>query len=210
MKEQLIARGVPAQQVAVIPHGSLALESRDPVESRRALGIPENAKVVLFFGFIWTGKGLERLLSAFRLLSRRVPDAFLYIGGYTRLRRWGVYVKYLQLRSGPLRRLQACEALRRLRARRLLCRRCTPPRTSSRCRTSRTTRRSPALSIRPPGWASSCCARESGSSMRSAKQISPDLVVDPHSSEEWAHGLERLLVDSAYAAGMRTKIRGVR
>lgn len=86
MRRDLLERGVPAAKIVVIPHGSRPMEQRDPAESRRALGLPELSRVVLFFGFIWPGKGLGFLLQAFARLARRIPDALLYIAGYTRLR----------------------------------------------------------------------------------------------------------------------------
>src|SRR5581483_9368024 len=56
MREDLIARRVPAERIVVIPHGSKAMEQRDPAESRAALRLPADGKIVVFFGFIWLGK----------------------------------------------------------------------------------------------------------------------------------------------------------
>ncbi len=99
MKSDLLARGVPADKVVVLPHGSKPMAERDQAESRRQLAIPADAKVVLFFGYIWLGKGVDFLLSAFARLARRLPEAFLYVGGHTRSKKYSVYVSYLKARS---------------------------------------------------------------------------------------------------------------
>jgi glycosyltransferase involved in cell wall biosynthesis len=98
MRADLIARGIPGDQIVVIPHGSRAMEVRDPVASRRELGIPADAKVVLFFGFVWLGKGLSFLLDVFADVHRRLPDAYLFVGGHTRKSIWGFYMTYLRAR----------------------------------------------------------------------------------------------------------------
>jgi glycosyltransferase involved in cell wall biosynthesis len=63
------------------------------------LGLPADAKIVLFFGFIWPGKGLDFLLNVFRDVARQMPEAYLLVGGHTRRRVWGSYVDYLRLRA---------------------------------------------------------------------------------------------------------------
>lgn len=205
MKTELVARGIDEARVAVIPHGSLALEARDPVASRAALDIPENAKVVLFFGIIWSGKGLERLLSAFRILSKRVPDAFLYIGGYTRLRRWGVYVKYLQLRA----------ALLGISKRTKLWGAYVPdedvPSVYSAADVVAMPYRQDYASVsgvvhQTAGIGKLMLCSRIAKFDEVSDHISPELLVDPESSTEWAAGLERLLVDRPYAEDMRARI----
>jgi glycosyltransferase involved in cell wall biosynthesis len=99
MRSDLIARGVPAEKIAVLPHGSKPMEERDIAESRRKLGIPVDAKVVLFFGYIWLGKGIDFLLSVFARVARRLPDAYLFVGGHTRSSLFSSYVSYLKLRA---------------------------------------------------------------------------------------------------------------
>ena len=99
MKEDLIARGLDGGRIAVIPHGTPAMQVMDKAESRAALGLPSDAKIVLFFGFIWPGKGLDFLLKAFRDAARQMPEAYLLVAGYTRRRVWGSYVDYLRVRA---------------------------------------------------------------------------------------------------------------
>lgn len=98
MRRDLGARDVDVNKVHVIPHGSKAIEARDPVASKAELGIPADAKVVLFFGFVWLGKGIDFLLDVFARVQKQVPEAFLYVGGHTRRNLWSFYMKYLRAR----------------------------------------------------------------------------------------------------------------
>jgi glycosyltransferase involved in cell wall biosynthesis len=102
MKHDLITRGVAPDLIAVVPHGSRILPEGDVAQSRAQLQIPLDAKVVLFFGFIWLGKGIDFLLDVFRGVQRRVPEAFLLVGGHTRHARWSFYVSYLRARAALL------------------------------------------------------------------------------------------------------------
>jgi glycosyltransferase involved in cell wall biosynthesis len=99
MKHDLIARGVAPDHIAVVPHGSRILPEVDGTAIRAQLQIPQDAKVVLFFGFIWLGKGIDFLLDVFRGVQRQVPEAFLLVGGHTRHPRWSIYVRYLRARA---------------------------------------------------------------------------------------------------------------
>ncbi len=99
MKSDLVSRGLSPEKIAVIPHGTPTMPVLDRAECRSKLGLPANAKLVLFFGFIWPGKGLDFLLKVFRDVQRQVPEAFLLVGGHTRSRLWGSYVDYLKLRA---------------------------------------------------------------------------------------------------------------
>ncbi|HJX51626.1 MAG TPA: glycosyltransferase [Polyangia bacterium] len=102
MKHDLITRGVAPDRIAVVPHGSRILSEGDGTASRAQLQIPRGAKVILFFGFLWLGKGIEFLLDVFRGVQRQVPEAFLLVGGHTRHRRWSFYVATLRARAALL------------------------------------------------------------------------------------------------------------
>ena len=73
----------PAVPLAVVPHpvydGFGAPVPRD--RARAALGLPPDAPVFLFFGFIRRYKGLDVLLDAWGEVVRRVPDARLVVAG---------------------------------------------------------------------------------------------------------------------------------
>ena len=99
MKRDLVSRGLTPDKIAVIPHGTPTMPVLEKVECRATLDLPRDAKMVLFFGFIWPGKGLDFLLRVFRDVQRQVPEAFLLVAGHTRRRLWGSYVDYLRLRG---------------------------------------------------------------------------------------------------------------
>jgi glycosyltransferase involved in cell wall biosynthesis len=77
--------GIPADRIAVIPHGSYELffsKGRLSKERARAeVGLPPKARVLLFFGLIKRYKGLEFLLEAFERIEKKFPDAVLTIVG---------------------------------------------------------------------------------------------------------------------------------
>jgi glycosyltransferase involved in cell wall biosynthesis len=75
---------VQADKISVIPHGNYLhalrpLMTRDA--SRDMLGIPRDAKVLLFFGQIKTVKGLDILLKAMPAVLERHPETVLLIAG---------------------------------------------------------------------------------------------------------------------------------
>jgi len=70
-------------KVFVIPHGTdtYSVEERSS-GSKWHVGL-SGKRIVLFFGFIVPGKGLEILLRSFSRVMNKIPDAFLMIaGGY--------------------------------------------------------------------------------------------------------------------------------
>jgi beta-1,4-mannosyltransferase len=70
-------RGVPA---AVIPHGHYRQQYPLPRSNgRQELGIPEDARVMMFFGTVRAYKNIEALVKAFQ--GVRDPRAILYVAG---------------------------------------------------------------------------------------------------------------------------------
>ena len=64
----------------IIPHGHYRAEyPPSSVDARRALGIPEQAKVFMFFGAVRDYKNVDALVRAFRKVT--IPNAFLYVSG---------------------------------------------------------------------------------------------------------------------------------
>jgi glycosyltransferase involved in cell wall biosynthesis len=104
MRDDLVARGIDPAKITVIPHGSRIVTPLDKALSLRALGIPEGRRVVLFFGFVWLGKGLSFLLEVFGQVARRVPDAVFYLGGHVRKKTFygEAYMAYLRAKVRAL------------------------------------------------------------------------------------------------------------
>lgn len=84
-RRELIERlGVCAAKISVIPHGHYLEAVRrmpDNAEAKRALGIPESKKVVLFFGHIKDVKGLDLLLEAVPEVALEIPEVAFLIAG---------------------------------------------------------------------------------------------------------------------------------
>jgi D-inositol-3-phosphate glycosyltransferase len=75
---------VNKDRVAVIPHGNYLNHlgvKMNPREAKISLGLPEDAKMLLFFGQIKAVKGLDTLIKALPAILKRHPDAFLCIAG---------------------------------------------------------------------------------------------------------------------------------
>jgi len=76
--------GVPANRIAVIPHGTWTHEEITLSNIRDKIPI-KNKRIVLFVGNIFRRKGLHVLLKAFPEVIRQVPDACLLVVGNERI-----------------------------------------------------------------------------------------------------------------------------
>jgi len=87
-RPHLAARfGVPEDRIRVVPHGSYDAFRTHPVDraaARRLLGVPADARLVLFFGEIRREKNLDGLVRAMAEVRRRVPQARLLAAGKLR------------------------------------------------------------------------------------------------------------------------------
>ncbi len=85
MKEELSLRfRVPPKKISVIPHGinvRTQVKNISQHEAREQLGIPENLKVLLFFGLIDYYKGLDIALEAFKKIADADSSFFFLIAG---------------------------------------------------------------------------------------------------------------------------------
>ena len=96
-RELLASLPVTSEKVVVIPHGNYLNEIEELPESstaRKALGLPLNAKVLLFFGQIKAAKGLDILLAAMPDIIAAEPKVKLVVAG----RLWKeTFQKYQQI-----------------------------------------------------------------------------------------------------------------
>ncbi len=70
--------------ISIIPHGNYTPFINiqyDKEKSKEQLGIPNNRRILLFFGMIKKVKGLEVLLSALKDVIKQNPDVLLVIAG---------------------------------------------------------------------------------------------------------------------------------
>ena len=76
--------GVPSHKISVIPFGlnsTVPNTGQTPAESRQRLRLAPADKVLLFFGNIAPYKGLNYLVDAVSLLTKRMPECRLVIAG---------------------------------------------------------------------------------------------------------------------------------
>jgi glycosyltransferase involved in cell wall biosynthesis len=62
-------------------YNAFKLTDISKLDARKKLGLPENLKVLLFFGFVREYKGLKHLLNAMPLIVNKIPDCKLMIVG---------------------------------------------------------------------------------------------------------------------------------
>lgn len=72
--------GIPPKKINVIYHGT-EISNQDKQESRKRLGLPANANILLMFGFIRPHKNFHVVLEAFVEIQKRVKDVYLFIAG---------------------------------------------------------------------------------------------------------------------------------
>ncbi len=89
MKRQLMEGfHIRPGKITVIPHGIIDVApctGLTKVQARRRLGLAENARVLLFFGYITPYKGLEHLIAAFGKLREKSDLYRLVIAGRVHL-----------------------------------------------------------------------------------------------------------------------------
>jgi glycosyltransferase involved in cell wall biosynthesis len=78
--------GVDARRAPLLPNVEVDPDAPDRATIRRALGVPPDAELVVFFGFVHPVKGLRYLAEAVAKLSAQRPNLHLLIlGGFTSL-----------------------------------------------------------------------------------------------------------------------------
>jgi glycosyltransferase involved in cell wall biosynthesis len=86
IRDEFLGAGVPPQKVALIPHGVDTARFRpvtadERVALRQRLGLPVDGRIIIYTGRLLRGKGLEALITAFRLIAAAEPSTHLVIVG---------------------------------------------------------------------------------------------------------------------------------
>ena len=90
LREYLVSRGVRQERIVTLPGPGTNLErfSVDEdtrrqwrEETRRQLGIPDDARVIVIVARVVPDKGIDELISALPMVRRRIPEARLLIVG---------------------------------------------------------------------------------------------------------------------------------
>ncbi|MEJ2886024.1 glycosyltransferase family 4 protein [Actinomycetospora aeridis] len=78
--------GVEARRAPLLPNVEVDPTAPDRASTRRALGVPADAELVVFFGFVHPVKGLRYLVDAIARLAGQHPALHLLVlGGFTSL-----------------------------------------------------------------------------------------------------------------------------
>ncbi len=82
-KKQLVEyRGINADKIDVIPHGIMPVQNEQKMmDARKKLDLPDDRKILLFFGSIRPNKGLDVLLKSMQEVVRYNPYILLVIAG---------------------------------------------------------------------------------------------------------------------------------
>ena len=86
IRDEFLGAGVPPQRVALIPHGADTSRFRpatadERLALRQRLGLPLDGRIIIYTGRLLRGKGLEALVTVFRLIAAAEPSAHLVIVG---------------------------------------------------------------------------------------------------------------------------------
>jgi glycosyltransferase involved in cell wall biosynthesis len=77
----ILARlGIPAEKIHIIPHGT-EISDEERKTSRKRLGLPQDGKILLMFGFVKKHKCLHIVLQALGEILERVENAYLFVAG---------------------------------------------------------------------------------------------------------------------------------
>lgn len=80
-QEAILTRlGVPSKKIHIIPHGT-ELSDEDKDASRKKLGLPIDARILLMFGFIKKHKCLHIVIEALVEILEKFKDVYLFVAG---------------------------------------------------------------------------------------------------------------------------------
>ena len=79
-KAILVRLGIPSEKIHIIFHGT-ELSNEDQKASRKRLGLPVDAKILLMFGFVKKHKCLHVVLDALVEILEKIKDVYLFVAG---------------------------------------------------------------------------------------------------------------------------------
>jgi len=80
-QEDILDRlGIPSKKLKVIYHGT-EISNQDKEESRKRLGLPAAANILLMFGFIRPHKNFHIVLDALVEIRKKIKDVYFFIAG---------------------------------------------------------------------------------------------------------------------------------
>ncbi|PIU66554.1 MAG: hypothetical protein COS84_05610 [Armatimonadetes bacterium CG07_land_8_20_14_0_80_40_9] len=79
-RDLLIREGAEADKISLIAHGT-EITDVDQISSRQRLGLPQEGKIILMFGFIKPFKCIHIVLDALKEVLNEVGDAYFFVAG---------------------------------------------------------------------------------------------------------------------------------
>lgn len=78
----LLGWNCPKDKAELIPHGTKIIGVPTKADARKELSLPEDAKIILSWGFIWESKGILDLVKILAEIKKTYPNAiFVHAGG---------------------------------------------------------------------------------------------------------------------------------
>ena len=84
MKEELVRQSVRETIIHVVPVGTEISKQANKIEARRKLELPEHSRIILSVGFFGKSKRKELIIEALPEVLKTVPDAYVFFAGYVR------------------------------------------------------------------------------------------------------------------------------
>jgi len=97
-KSILTRLGISSEKIHIIPHGS-ELSNEEKKNSRKKLGLPEDGKILLMFGFVRPHKCVHTVIEALVQILKEVKNVYIFIAGglgTTAIQRDKEYVKFIK------------------------------------------------------------------------------------------------------------------
>ena len=90
---------IDENKISIIPHGTITpyqkIKNIPMEKARKHLNIPSNKKVILFFGYMWSYKGLDILLKSLKIVKQNMENVVLLLAGQP-LRDWKKYEEIIR------------------------------------------------------------------------------------------------------------------
>lgn len=204
--EELLRQGLPPEKVVVIPHGTTPHTGREPMESRKRLGLDADAPFLLCFGFIHAFKNLHTILRAMPRVVEKIPEVRLLITGSVQNQAWynRLYLWQCRRMAGRMKQVELKEAFvdeQRIQDLLDAADLVLLPYAQSYGSAS-------GVLHRALGSGKLALCSDSPKFSELGENVSQDLIVPTHDAEAWAGRIEGLLRDRERRETLRVRIRG--
>ncbi len=103
-KEVLIRIGLDKRKISVIPHGTLISKIKKEKKIRKRLGLKQNAKIIMYFGFFKDSKLTLSFIEALPIIFKEIPNSYFYMIGSFRIKETKDF-KYMEEIKSKIKKL---------------------------------------------------------------------------------------------------------